>query len=118
VATATFALLGTTAQAADPNQVTQVTVSVPRERVVALDKTLQPIKEVSITAHVKYNPVSLTTNSGVALFKDRVLQAARQACDAAAPGEPDDGTCVHNALRAAQPQITAAIERAPSSVNG
>jgi UrcA family protein len=100
-------------------KVTQVTLSAPRERVVSIDKaTLQPVKEVSVTAHVKHNPVTLTTNSGMALFKDSVLQAARKVCDAVAPGEGDDGTCVHEALRAARPQITAAIERARTSANG
>jgi UrcA family protein len=116
LAVAILTVVGTQARAAEPDE---VTVSAPATRTLGYDPaTLAPIREVTVTAHVSYDPVWLTTNSGVALLKDSVLEAARKSCYSADPLSDDDGTCVRMAVKNAQPQITAAIERARSSENG
>jgi UrcA family protein len=98
----------------------EITISAPAVKTVGRDAaTGAPIEEVTVTARVKTDPVTLTTNSGVALFKDSVLDAARKACTMADPLTPEDGTCVHDAVKAAQPQVDAVIARArSSSLNG
>jgi len=97
----------------------EITISAPAVKAVGSDAaTLAPIEESTVTARVAFDPATLTTNSGVALLKDSVLEAARKACDAADPFTPDDGTCVQTAVRSAKPQVDAAIARARSSVNG
>jgi UrcA family protein len=102
--------------AAEPDE---VTISAPAVKTVGREAaTLAPIEQVTVTARVAYDPVTLTTNSGVALLKDGVLEAARKACDSADPLMSDDGTCVRNAVESAKPQITAAIARARSSATG
>jgi UrcA family protein len=96
----------------------QITISAPAVKTIGRDTaTLAPIEESTVTARVAYDPVTLTTNSGVALLKDGVLDAARKACYAAGPLTEDDGTCLRDAVKAAQPQITAAIVRARSDAN-
>jgi hypothetical protein len=44
-----------------------------------------------------------------------VRDAARKACSAADPFSDDDGTCVHEAIESAKPQVDAAIARARST---
>jgi UrcA family protein len=70
---------------------------------------------------VSYDPATLTTNSGIALLKDSVADAARKACNAAgdaADSLPDDGgTCVRAAISSAQAQVDAAITKAKSSAS-
>jgi UrcA family protein len=94
-----------------------ITVTAPKVKIVKVigrDSALNvPIEEVTATAIVKFNPVTLTTNSGIALLKDGVWSAAFQACEAAAPFSLGDG-CVSGAVRSAQPQVDAAIARARS----
>jgi UrcA family protein len=115
-ALALLAVVSATAQAAEPDQ---ITISAPSVHTVGRDRsTLTPIQEVVVTAHVKFDPVTLTTNSGVALLKDSVLEAARKSCRSADPFMEDDGTCIRTALEDAQPQITAAIARARANANG
>jgi UrcA family protein len=97
----------------------QITISAPAVKTVGREQvTLAPVKESTVTARVAFDPVTLTTNSGVALLKDSVLEAARKACGAADPVTPDDGTCLHTAVRSAKPEVDAAIARARSSANG
>jgi UrcA family protein len=76
---------------------------------------LTPIEKTTVTAVVKFNPVTLTTNSGVALLEDSVQAAARRACDAAA--SPSQ-SCVLRTVQSAQPQVAAAIARARTSGKG
>jgi UrcA family protein len=76
-----------------------------------------PIQETTVQLAVTYDPVTLTTNSGIALLNDSVADAAGKACFTANP-LPDDGTCVSNAIGSAQPQIARAIALARSSPNG
>lgn len=62
------------------------------------------------TARIQYNPVTLTTNSGLALLKDGVEKAARELCYSIDPLDPD-GTCVRNAIESALPQISGRCRR-------
>ena len=111
-----LAIVSVRAQAQDLDQ---VTVSAPAVKSVGRDlPTLAPIEETTVTARVAYDPVTLTTNSGVALLNDAVLEAARKACYEADPLTQDDGSCVRAALDSAKPQVAAAIARARSIVNG
>ena len=97
----------------------EVTISAPTVKTIGRDLDLAtPTQEVSVTAHVTFNPVTLTTNSGVALLKDSVIDAARKACDAADPYTVDDGTCVRTAMKSAKPQIEAAVARARNTAVG
>lgn len=120
LAVGALGFLSATAQAADANTIDQVTVRAPRVKVVGHDYALDaPIEQVTVNARVQYDPVTLTTNSGVALLKDSVNDAARKACYRAgllSDGaiSPDNMTCIRNAIDAAQPQIEAAIDRARS----
>jgi UrcA family protein len=111
-----LAIMSVRAQAAEPDE---ITITAPAVKTVGRDPaTHAPIQEVTVTAHVAFNPVTLTTHSGVALLNDSVLEAARKACGSAAPLMQDDGTCVYNAVKSAKPQVDAAIARARSSANG
>jgi UrcA family protein len=76
-----------------------------------------PIQEVTARARVRFNPVILTTHSGVALLHDDVAEAARSACESIDPLD-GDGACVRGAIESAQPQVTAAITRARSTETG
>src|SRR4029453_12100768 len=100
---------------ADTADVPEITISAPSVKIDGRDADLAPIEQTTITAHVSFNPVGLTTNSGVALLKDRVIKAARQGRPPADPTDPDDGTCAFEAVKAAQPQIEAAIAQARSN---
>jgi UrcA family protein len=87
-------------------------------RTVGYDGTTgASIQEITTSARVEFNPVILTTYSGVALLKDDVAEAAQKACDSI---EPLDGSeaCVRRAIRSAQPQVTAAITRARGTILG
>jgi UrcA family protein len=96
-----------------------ITVLGPRVKIVEHGPgTTIAREQVSVTASVQYDPVTLTTNSGVALLKDGVQQAARRVCLAADPGAPLDQKCVRNAINAAQPKIDAAVARAKANEHG
>jgi hypothetical protein len=98
-----------------------VTISAPAVKVVKIGRdsaTGAPIEEVTATAVVKFDPVTLTTNSGVALLKDGVRAAALQACEAAAPLSPDYQSCLNQAVQSARREVDAAIARARSNPNG
>ncbi len=111
----TLAVMSARAHADD---LPQVTISAPAVKDVGYDfRTAAPIQETSVTARVAIDPVSLTTNSGVALLKASVRDAARKVCDAADPLTQDDGSCFQAAMKGAEPQIAAAIARARSSAN-
>jgi UrcA family protein len=104
---------GAYADAADP---AAITVTAPRQKTVGRDyATNAPIVEVTDSARVPFVLVTLTTNSGVALLKDRVYTAARQMCANLDPTDPHDGSCFRQAIEQAQPQIDAAIVRAKES---
>jgi UrcA family protein len=94
-----------------------VTISAPAVKVVGRERlTNLPLQQIRITAHVGFNPVTLTTNSGVALLRDSVQTAAFRVC--AALGPDSFGTCVIRAEQSAQPQVDAAIARARRDTKG
>ena len=114
-----LALISARAQADDPAQIDQVTISSPTVTIVGRDSsTNSPITETTKTARIQFNPVTLTTNSGVALLKDSVRESARKLCDSIDPLDSDDGTCIRGAVDSAQAQVDAAIARARSTANG
>ena len=109
----TIALVGYSAQAADSDKLEEITVSSAAVKILGRDSaTGAPIRQVMKTARIQYDPVTLTTNSGVSLLKDSIQQAAREACGSIDPLDPDDGTCVRNAIDSAMPQVDAAVARA------
>jgi UrcA family protein len=110
-------VLGAAAHAEDLDP---ITVSTPSVKIIGHDEaTRAPIEDVTVQARIAADPQTLRTKSGVVLLKDRVMEAARKACYAADPSTFDDGTCLHQAVKAAQPQVAAAIAQArDSSVNG
>jgi hypothetical protein len=94
-----------------------VTISALRVRVVGQDSvTGAPIERTTATAVVKFDPVTLTSHSGVALLEDSVRGAARRACNAAV--SLDVQTCAIRAAQSAQTQVQAAIARARRDTNG
>ena len=104
------------AQAAELDK---LTIDRPITKLVGRDEATEaPIEDVTVVAHVIPDPDTLTTDSGVVLLNDYVIEAARKACFAADPMLPDDGTCVHKALQEAKPQVAALIEQAKRNANG
>ncbi len=107
------------ASAAHAAESSQITIRGATTKTVGHDFALgAPIQETTVTVGVSYDPVTLTTNSGVALLKDGVVDAARKACATADPLIQDEGTCLREALRSAKTQIARAISQARSNTNG
>jgi UrcA family protein len=118
IALAIGALALVSARAHADDEIPEVTISAPAVKTVGRDyATLAPIQESTVTARVAYDPVTLTTNSGVALLNDAVLDAARKACWTADPLGDDGGSCVQTAVKSAQQQVTAAVAHARSNAN-
>jgi UrcA family protein len=118
VALGALAFMSAGAQAAAPDE---ITVSAPNVKTVGRDEaTGAPIQDITENASIKYDPVTLTTNSGVALLKDSVLEAALKVCNSItfSMSDEDDGTCVRDAVKSAQTQVDAAVARARSTANG
>ena len=115
-AIAALAVFSASAHGADLNE---ITIQGSSTQTVGRDAaTGAPIQETTVRAGVSYDPVTLTTNSGVALLKDNVADAARKACETADPFDDDDGTCVRDAIRSAQAQIARAVDQARTSTTG
>jgi len=115
-----LAFMSAGAQAADYDQ---VTISAPNVKTVGRDAaTNAPIQEITKQATVKFDPVQLTTNSGVALLKDSVFDAALKACNSItltmADADENDESCVRDAVKSAQVQVDAAVARARTTTNG
>jgi UrcA family protein len=106
-----LALFGARAHAAD---LPEVTISTPSVKTVDRDAaTGAPIQEVTETARVTVDSITLTTNSGVALLKDKVLETAQRLCSTMDPvADTDDGSCVREAVKSAQKQIDADVAQA------
>ena len=106
-------LVNATAQAEQPDPLNQITVTSRSVKTIGRDPaTDAPIKEITRTAYVQYDPVVLTTNSGVALLKDSVQDAAVKICASLDPLDSDDGGCIRRTVESAKPQIDAAIASA------
>jgi UrcA family protein len=113
-----LAFMSAGAQAADPDE---ITVSAPNVKTVGRDEaTGAPIQDITENASIKYDPVTLTTNSGVALLKDSVFEASLKVCNSITLTMSDDDgdTCVRNAVKSAQAQVDQAIARARSTATG
>jgi UrcA family protein len=97
-----------------------ITVDAASVQIIGRDTAIgAPIEKVTVDARIAADAETLRNPSGVVLLNDRVMEAARKACVAADPLTADDETCVRDAVKAAQPQVAAAIARATgSSVNG
>jgi len=117
-----LAVLSPRAHAADlalPDDTPQITISTPKVKVVGHRGDLSPVEQTTVTANVWFDPVTLTTNSGVALLKDKVLEAARRVCRDADPQDlEDDDACVRKAVKGTDPQVDSAIARAKKSSVG
>ena len=116
-----LAFMSVGAQADEPDQVDQVTISAPSVKTVGRDEaTGALIQDVTQKISIKFDPVTLTTNSGVTLLKDSVFESALQVCNSIGlpMSDDDDGACVRNAVKSAQAQVDAAIARARSTTNG
>lgn len=76
------------------------------------------IESAEVTMRVSYADLSLDTNSGQALLKARVKDAAKEACKRASTYYPlsmlqtSDDTCVAVAVKGAKPQINSIIAAA------
>jgi len=118
----TLGTMSPVARAADTVQSTgipQITVSTPRVKVVGRNSDLTPIEQTTVTARVTFDPVTLTTHSGVALLKDQVRTAASRVCTDADPEDiEDDETCIRKALVGAEKQVDAAIASARKAASG
>jgi UrcA family protein len=107
--------LGNTARGEELNQ---VTVTSSSTRIVGYHRPgLTPIEESTVKVKVTYDPVTLTTHSGVALLQDAVAQAALQACTPVDSPATSDHSCERAAINDAQPQIVQAIGRARDAEN-
>ena len=91
----------------------EITVKAPTTKFIGPDATGAIMREETATARVRYNPISLTTNSGRALLDDKVASVARRLCmaDAIVANAVDDGSCVQQAIRGAEAQLDAASAR-------
>jgi UrcA family protein len=97
----------------------EIMVQGPTTKTIGFDlPTGAPIQETTVKIAVSYDPATLTTDSGVALLKDSVADAARKACDRADRVTPDDGTCVRRAIDSARAQIARMVSQARSSTHG
>ena len=76
------------------------------------------IEEMTQTGRIKVDPVTLTTNSGVALLNDAVQATAQKICYSLDPVSFDDGQCVRDAIKSAQGQVAAAVARARANAVG
>lgn len=99
-------------------QLDKIAMDQPVVKVIGRDRaTDAPVEDVTVVARVIPDPDTLTTDSGVVLLNDYVHEAARRACFAADPMNPDDGTCYRKALASAKPQVTALVAHAKLAAN-
>ena len=77
-----------------------------------------PIETAVVAMRVGYSDLSLSTNAGQALLRERVADAAKDACARVGATFPlggsstSDADCIRTAISDAQPQVEAAIESA------
>ncbi|MFI4973511.1 MAG: UrcA family protein, partial [Caulobacterales bacterium] len=106
------ALAGASLMAGGPaiaqQQAAEVTVVAPHAVHQQVGRTSMgvPIEIVSLTRHVGYGDLDLTTPSGVATFEKRISDTAKQACQqldtlypaSLYPPDPKDQDCVATAI--------------------
>ena len=89
-----------------------ITLSDPAVQKIDRDEvSAAPIEKVTVSATITPDPEALRYHSGVALLKEKVVEAAQEACQAADPLDDDD-ECVLDAVKAAKPQVAAVVARA------
>lgn len=92
-----------------------ITVAPPIVQHIGRDMVTEvPIDDVTVNATIDVDTETLRNDSGVVLLKDRVLEAAQKVCYEADAFMIEDSSCVRNAVKAAQPQVDAAIANARS----
>jgi UrcA family protein len=108
------------AQAAEATQ--EITITGTRVQKTYDFSVRRPVEEVSVSAAVPADLNVLTLNSGVALLKYNVRQAALKACMMADPSATAtaDSTvdCVNEAVNNARPEVNALIAEAHRQENG
>jgi UrcA family protein len=112
-----LAFMSAGAQAADPDE---ITISAPSVTTVGRDAaTGAPIQDITKKISIKFTPVTLTTNSGVALVKDSIYETARKVCQSIDPSMlDDDDACIRDTVNSALAQLDAATAKARSNANG
>lgn len=111
-ASALLAALATVSTGASAAELDRIEIDRPVVKVVERNPIDAPVEDVTVVARVIADPETLTMKSGIKLLNDNIVEAARKACYEADPLEPDDGTCVRNAIKSAQAQIPAVVARA------
>jgi len=116
VASISFALaisaLGAASTRAYAFDLDPITLSGPAVQTVDRDVASGArIEKVTVSATVTPDPEALRYHSGVALLKEKVVEAAQKACHDADPLD-DDPECVFDAVKAAKPQIAEVVARA------
>lgn len=108
------------AQATEATQ--EITITGTRVQKTYDFSVRRPVENVSVSAVVPADLNVLTLNSGVALLKYNVRQAAIKACMMADPlaSATSDSTmdCVNDAVNDARPQVNALIAEAHRQENG
>jgi hypothetical protein len=111
-ASALLAALATVSTGAGAAELDRIEIDPPVVKVVARNSIDAPVEDVTVVARVIPDPETLTMQSGIKLLNDNIVEAARKACFEADPLEPDDGTCVREAVKAAKAQIPAVVAHA------
>lgn len=89
-----------------------ITLSPPVVKNVTRDEAGVPEEIVTVKASIAADTETLRNKSGVVFLHDQVLEAAHKACLAADPFDWADNDCMEEAVRAAAPQVKAAIAHA------
>jgi hypothetical protein len=111
-ASALLAALATVSTGASAAELDRIEIDRPVVKVVERNPIDAPVEDVTVVARVIPDPETLTMKSGIRLLNDNIVEAARKACFEADPLEPDDGTCVRNAIKSAKAQIPAVVAHA------
>ena len=124
VATATIGALSVTAMAQEKPAIAEVRVLASGVGTKELANTPGgTVIASTVTTRVSYADLSLDTNSGQALFRARVTDAAKEACKRASDEYPlsmhetTQWDCVKAAVKGAKPQVDSIIAAANASRN-
>ncbi len=124
VMSATLTALGSTAMAQQGSMIPEARVQASGVVTQDLGRTPGGTVMVStVTMRVRYTDLSLDTNSGQALFRARVTDAAKEACKRATADYPlamyqtTNWECVKAAVKGAKPQVDTIIAAANGSRN-
>jgi hypothetical protein len=116
IALSALNLVSASAHAGDPKDVRVITLFVPAGKIIGRDAaTGALIQERRVMVRVQFDPDTLATNSGVAVLKDSVIEAAQKACDSTLT--EDTVNCVYDTINTAQSDLDAAIARARNANN-